>query len=591
MTAGGTDFPRGAVVADSGRSRWLLPWLYLVAAVLTSVILAPLLRPGYLLYRDAVSTPHSFVTDATLGLGELPPRAVPQDWLVASIGSLFNGGVVVTGLLCAAMVFGGVGYGLLAIRLVPECGRTGAIAATMIAICNPYVAERLLQGHWSLLVGYATLGWIIMVVNDFAPGRGVCQWLALGGLLAAAGLTPTGSVLAGAVLVVTAVACAPWRRVEYGGALLLWLASTAPWLLAAVIGGASIGGGGMAGVNAFGLRAEPWLGSLGTALGLGGIWNADAVPASRTFGWAAVATGCFLAVAGLGLVSMWHRGMFSRPAVALGLLAMVTVFFAAAGATGPGRITLGALIDAVPGGGLLRDTQKFLALAMPFVAICVGSAARALHARVPAGFALVIIGLLTVAPLPDIAWGVGGRLSTVHYPADWSRVAALIPADSGSVALWPPGTVRRYTFTRGPSLDPAARMLRAPVIESGELTVDGTVVDPPAPHALRVHEALRAGGDPITLARLGVGWVLIENDSSPTHFDIPIRLAQRDQPIFSGTDLTLFRIPGAARLPGPTTAARTAMWLAHLAWAGLAVTGLGAGIIRGSRKRRETHRR
>ena len=50
-----------------------------------SLILGPLLGPGYLLLRDAVSTPRSYLTDSALGLTDAAARAVPQDALLATL--------------------------------------------------------------------------------------------------------------------------------------------------------------------------------------------------------------------------------------------------------------------------------------------------------------------------------------------------------------------------------------------------------------------------------------------------------------------------------------------------------------------------
>ena len=58
-------------------ARWAPP---AYALALTLVITAPLLAPGYLLLRDAVSTPRSYLSDSAIGLGEAAPRAVPQDF-------------------------------------------------------------------------------------------------------------------------------------------------------------------------------------------------------------------------------------------------------------------------------------------------------------------------------------------------------------------------------------------------------------------------------------------------------------------------------------------------------------------------------
>lgn len=71
--------------------RWTRPGYALVLALL---VVGPLLRPGYLLLRDAVSTPRSYLSDTALGL-TAAPRAVPQDFAVALASHLLDGGVVV----------------------------------------------------------------------------------------------------------------------------------------------------------------------------------------------------------------------------------------------------------------------------------------------------------------------------------------------------------------------------------------------------------------------------------------------------------------------------------------------------------------
>ena len=70
-----------------------------------------------------------------------------------------------------------------------------------MAIWNPYVAERLLQGHWSLLVGYGCLPWVAHTVvrlrTDAETGLfALAFWTAL------AGVTPTGLMMAATVALV-----------------------------------------------------------------------------------------------------------------------------------------------------------------------------------------------------------------------------------------------------------------------------------------------------------------------------------------------------------------------------------------------------
>ncbi|WP_040537154.1 hypothetical protein [Gordonia namibiensis] len=569
----------------SGR---LLPTLYLTSVVAAVSVLAPLLPglfgvgPGYLLYRDAVSTPRTHITDTTLGIGDLPPRAVPQDWFVAMASTVVDGGTVVTAILLAALIFAGVGFGRLAFRLVPGAGRAGAVAAALAAIWNPYVAERLLQGHWSLLVGYATLGWILVAASELRDRRDTARFLRLGGLLAAAGLTPTGSVLAGVVLAV-GLSCRPVGLHPSFVAAGLWVLSALPWVVTAMISDATTTSARVS-VEAFGLRSEPGLGPVGTVLSLGGIWNADAVPASRTIWWAAIATLCLFLVIAAGVICLVRRRTSLDPLVrGIGALTVAVVLVLIFSSFGPGEWLLEFGVEHVPGAGLLRDTQKFSALLVPGVALAVAGAVAAACRRVPAGFAFVGVVLLAVAPLPDLAWGAGGSVRPVAYPDDWAAVAEIVPGDQGSVALWPADTVRHYRFADGVSLDPAARMLRAPVIESGALTVDGEVVDPPNEHAAAVASALEAGGSPDHLAALGVGWVLVENDSPPT------RLAADARLVHNGDDLRLYRVDAPADR-GAGAADRALAIAAHLLWAAMLLAGVAGAVVVSARERRRTSR-
>lgn len=129
----------------------------LYAFGLAAAITAPLAAPGYLLIRDAVSTPRSYLTDAALGVGEAAPRAVPQDFFIALVTTLVDGGILVKMLLAVGLWLAGWGAARLVGHLVPTAGIPGELVAATIAIWNPYVAERLLQGHWSLLIGYGCL--------------------------------------------------------------------------------------------------------------------------------------------------------------------------------------------------------------------------------------------------------------------------------------------------------------------------------------------------------------------------------------------------------------------------------------------------
>ena len=102
--------------------RWAAPGY---ALALSLAVTAPLLAPGYLLLRDAVSTPRSYLSDAALGLGESAPRAVPQDVALAVASAVVDGGLVVKALLIAGLLLAGWGAARLADRVLPETGGPG----------------------------------------------------------------------------------------------------------------------------------------------------------------------------------------------------------------------------------------------------------------------------------------------------------------------------------------------------------------------------------------------------------------------------------------------------------------------------------
>ena len=87
------------------------------ALVLALAVTAPLLGPGYLLLRDAVSTPRSHLTDAALGLSQAAPRALPQDFAVALTSTVVDGGLVVKGLTM-------LGLSWIGMRATPPSAQT-----------------------------------------------------------------------------------------------------------------------------------------------------------------------------------------------------------------------------------------------------------------------------------------------------------------------------------------------------------------------------------------------------------------------------------------------------------------------------------
>lgn len=548
-------------------NRWAVPGYALVLAL---AVTGPLLAPGYLLIRDAVSTPRSYLTDAALGIGENAPRAVPQDVAIATLSAALDGGIVVKALLFAGLFLAGWGAGRLAALLLPEAGIPGHFVAATVAVWNPYVAERLLQGHWSLLVGYGCLPWVAAAVIRLRDGRG--GWAAVAFWMALAGLTPTGLILAAIVGLV----CAGLR---YGAIVLgIAVAAALPWLTAAAMGSA-LGVPQGAGLAPFAARAEPGLGTLGSLAGLGGIWNAEAVPHSRTTGFAAVGTALLLAVVAVGVGVIARR----RQTEPLLMLAVAAVLLPAAMATGPGMTAVRAAVDAVPAVAVVRDAQKWVALAMPAYALAGAAAVLVLRRWLPPAVAALACCVAVLVALPDLAWGVGGALRPVHYPPGWTAAAGQVNADPQTVAVLPAGTMRRFAWSgSAPVLDPWPRWVRAEVLTTGDLTIGGKTVAGEGAHARDVQRLLEQGADPGALAGAGVGWVLVQR-GTPGDMGHADRTLRQLSPSYADADVALYRI-GGSHPPAPQHN-RTIVIAGHLVWAALLLGG-GAGAAVSSRRRR-----
>jgi hypothetical protein len=545
------------------------PWpARALALVVALLVTGPALAPGYVLLRDMVFVPRQDLDLDALGLGGTVPRAVPVDAAMGLLTAVVPGELVQKAVLLA-LVYAAV---LGAARLVPggPDGRRGIAGpvAGLVYGWSPYLAERLLMGHWTLLLAYAALPWIARAALQLRAGLpGALPRLVLA--CAPAALTPTGALLAAGV----ALAMAGRARSAVAGAVPLLL--SLPWIVAGALHPAG-GSSDPAGVAAFAAGAEGWGGPLAALLGTGGIWNAGAVPAGRNSVLLPVVT---LLVVAFCAVGWTGRGALRGPGRTLLLLGATGLVLAVAGAVPGLRELLEIAVRELPGAGLLRDGQKWVAWwALP-LAVGVGLGARRLAGEVRArsgvpalsaavGAAAVLLPLLAV---PDLAWGVGGRLQPVAYPADWQRVrAAVAEADGpGDVLVLPFGAYRAFDWNeRRPQLDPAARWLSRPVVADDELVVGDVAV---AGEDSRARTVAAAAGDPRALARLGIGWVLVERGTPGR----PVPHAVTELPVVvAGQDLVLYRVPGAEEGPSPSPGRVTAVVLAHACALGTVVTAV-----------------
>lgn len=465
----------------------------LVSLVVTAAVCGRSLGRGLYLYRDFVTVPQPQWGPATWGDGQAP-RAVPLDAVMTALSGVVSTGVQQQAMLTGAVFLAGLGTAVLLRRW----GLAAMVTGAVLAMWNPYVAERLLIGQPPTLLAYSMTPWLVAVVLSRSAGAKTLLALAVAGLPAA--LTPWGGLVAGAAVLGSSVVAEHRRRVGWlVGCVAVITGWCLPWVVPALAHGS--GGADADGARAFALAADSPLGVLGSAMTLGGIWASGAQLASRAEITSVVASCLVLVVAGAGAIALHRRG---RSGLALGLaLAWVgpplTAWLLA---TGPG-LSLFTSLQALPGVAIGRDTHRWLGLsalaAAVLIAVAVAELSRLLHrtggrssGRLTPTTAVMVVASLAVLSAPDLPKAVQAAYQPVTMPADWEPTvrAAAAAAGGGTVAVLPWQPFRAVSWAGGqPFLDPLPRALPGRVLTAHQLTV------------VRDGEPVTVDDDPVELAR------------------------------------------------------------------------------------------
>ncbi|MEU5877415.1 hypothetical protein [Spirillospora sp. NPDC047279] len=558
----------------------------ITGVVLGLLAIGPGLAPGFLLSYDMVFVPDPVFTKMTFGLTGTVPRHVPSDAFVTALATVLPAGLVQKLVLLAIFVMACTS----AASLVPSQRLAPRLAAGVLYAWNPFVAERLLLGHWAFLLGYAALPWVVGAAARAAePGGGrrlvrVLIPAAIGGFAAIA-------ISALAALSVAAVAGRERGRALARTAAALVVLSL-PWLVTGWLRPAGMPGDA-AGVDAFAARADTPFGAVGSLLLLGGAWNGETVPA----GYGAPVTAAawaLLVIAAVVAYGRWCRTAWTR---GLALAAAIGFVLAALGAVVPGLLRW--MIELWPGFAVLRDGQQYVAPLAVLVAAGLGvlvervtrpkaatagtaagaeaetgaagrsaetgGAARSASRTETAGAVLAIFAV--VAPiflLPTLAWGAAGRFAAIDYPAAWAKARETVRADRvpGDVLVLPWATYRSYPWNGGrTSLDALPRYLDRRVIVSDAVIIGPTTITAEDPRARRLDAAVRSAA-PLTeaLRAAGVRYVALDAETGPGN-PVRARLAGASL-VLDDPDLVLYRIDD----PAEASDGGAPVWSAVLAW-------------------------
>lgn len=543
------------------------PWhgaaLHLWPVALAVVLVWPLLTEGgYPLARDLIFVPQHSWTPQTVGLGDGAPRAVPLDAVVAALTTLIDGALVARVVL--PLVLAVAGWGVL--RLLANGGVAARLAGSGLAVWNPFVVERLALGQWALLAGYAALPWLVLAAARYrrhGSGRDLGRsilWAAF------ASLTPTGGLLA-----VAGLAAGGWETSRRWVTLMAaGILLQGPWVVAALVGPAVTTSDPDA-VATFAPDTDAPGGVMVALLGLGGIWDDASEPATRGTWLALVAAAAMIAI-----VAMGHRGVGTFLGAEAHrrwlVLAATGAVLAVASATPWGQDLMRAAVSAVPGAGLLRDGQKFLAPVVILAAVSLGAVTERLssawgrHSLELRISALLPLVAAPVVLLPDATTVTWPTVNPVAYPRDFETVAtevALDPDDAVLVTL-PWRSYRRFEWGNDQTAsDPALRWFEADVRVSDDLQVGPVLVEGENPAAAAIGAALETGTPAQVLGPRGVTWVVVYPDD-PAADDLDVAGLEV---VYPGEDVALYRVPEPASRPAVATGPRAAVatgWLVAL---------------------------
>ena len=477
-------------------TRAVLPlWVLLVSAATLWPFWLAFATPssGYaFMVRDMMVPARMPLNDLNEGLFSSAPRAIPQDTLLSVfLPPLSTVWIVAAMVLFCAMA--GMIYTAWWVRRTVGASLPVQMVASLLLVWNPYTIERMLQGQWSIVVAM----WLLPAIAYTSTYKRCGPMLFFLGIAA---FTPTGWMFGGIIALVCARS---WLFAGVVAGAQLFLA--APWLLVTVFNGSDVSADSSS-AAAFAARAESGVGTLGALMGLGGIWNSEAVPDSRT-GWSA-AIGVLLCA--LMVMGAWGAREIIRRHCGVLVVAALAIIVPFLLSTSAGVSGMGLLMDIVPGAGLLRDSQKFVALAIPGMTLLLARAVQMIAGRLGTGRWLVsvAVGILIVLTVPALPAEMS-PLKAQRLAPEWTQIVnAVSQPTHSSTLLLPPGN---YRVQNGrPVVDPALKLLPGNPIDPGFLIVDDKLVDGD-PTAIALLQDTMNGED--HLAENSVGWVLVDRDS------------------------------------------------------------------------------
>ncbi|MCA1839639.1 MAG: hypothetical protein LC723_04825 [Actinobacteria bacterium] len=309
---------------------------------------------------------------------------------------------------------------------------TPAVAALLLL--NPFVFDRILAGHFGLLLGYALLPLLFSILlrnRSFRlPGQAIRAGLLIALLIA---LSPHFIFIAGiAVIAVVVVSTLHHDRFIPGRIATTWLIAgplSLYWLIPSAVSLATLDRLTPSDLKAFRSVADPHLGLFANVAGLYGFWHREwPLPKDGLPGWWAFMLAMLVVIcvgAWLGLRDP-ERKRLSLTLLISGILG----FFLALGDQGPTGSIFLWMFNHVPGFKIMREPQKFLGLLLIAYAFFYGIGSEWLvngfrKRWLKAAMAIVLIALPCIYTY-KMFWGFNGYVKPSKFPDSWAQADRLM---------------------------------------------------------------------------------------------------------------------------------------------------------------------
>lgn len=530
----------------------------LVYAIVSLLLLWPLLGQGYILTLDMVFVPK-------LAL----PEVVTSSYILHAglhvLNSILPSDIIQKLLLFGILVLSGWGTHRL-MRYLQSTGMPVSVsqwamyAGGLLYMINPFVYSRFMAGQYSVLLGYALLPFFVVSLLRFLRGPSLKSSLPLTAWTLGISIVSIHTLGLALVIGGVALAQAVWRHRSEGTYLkqlagcvaaagaALFIASSY-WLLPLLQGNgptaSSIATFQASDQSAFATEGNGFVGKLIHVLRLQGFWGEREglflMPQDQFVLWPVVAivVGVLIIV---GARLLWRRNR------ELFVFVTCSMTIATVLAIGVGTTWLS---DHIPFFAGYREPQKFVGIIALGYAILFGFAISKIIQKTTSKIgksATVIASMaIIIGFTPVMFGGFDGQLVPRQYPDDWHAVNEQLNSDHDTfeVLFLPWHLYMRYQFAGRVIAHPGNGFFDKPMLTSDDPEMQGT--QPAIANDrknLLTHQILpyASGSDTLgaQLRPLNVKYVLLAKDADYTSYDYLDR--QKDlQLVSESATLKLYR--------------------------------------------------